>query len=372
MVVDDGGASTNHVVRRSRAAWLRIYLGYAPGVGKTHAMLHAGRAYQERGMDVVIGWVHTHDRPGTLEAIGSLEIVPPRTVVHRGVAIEEMDFEAILARRPQMALVDELAHTNLVGSRHPKRYQDVLELKAVGISVISTVNIQQLASLQETIRVVTGVAVTEALPDWVLDAADELEMVDEPPEVLQKRLRRGNVLPAEQIDQALSGYFRIDTLAALRELTLRRLAEHSRRRMHEPVGDGPGRETVLVCLPANEHAQAVLRGGVLLADSLQARLVALHVTQPNRSLDSEESRGYQEAIKALQLARAFGAEIHTRSAARVPDELVRFAADINATQLVLGESSHSRLHELFRGSVLRQVLRHTQDVDVHIVRLANA
>jgi two-component system sensor histidine kinase KdpD len=372
MVVGEDGSSTNHVVRHRQAAWLRIYLGYAPGVGKTHAMLHAGRAQQERGMDVVVGWVHTHDRPQTLEAIGPLEVVAPRSVVHRGVSFDEMDFQAILARRPQLVLVDELAHTNVSGSRHLRRYQDVLELQAAGISVISTVNIQQLASLQETIRLVTGVAVTETLPDWVLDAADDLEMVDEPPEDLQKRVRRGHVLPAEQIEGALNGYFRIDTLAALRELTVRRLAEHTRRRLHEPLSESAGRETVLVCVPPSDQAQAVLRKGVHLADSLQARLVVLHVRQPNQSLDSDQSRGYAEAVKALQLAQAFGAEVHTRGAPRVPEELVQFAGAIGATQLVLGESSHSRLHELFRGSVLRQVLHETRNVDVHIVRLAKA
>ena len=368
--VADLVSSTKAVNRRSQAAWLRIYLGYAPGVGKTHAMLHAGRGHQERGMDVVVGWVETYDRPRTAEAIGPLEIVPPRKLVIRGVSVDEMDFDAILSRRPQLVLVDELAHSNASGSSHLKRYQDVLELQAAGISVITTVNIQQLASLQETIRVVAGVAVTETLPDWVLDAADELEMVDEPPEVLQKRVRRGNVLPAEQIEGALNGYFRIDTLAALRELTQRRMAEHTRHRIHEQQQmESSSRETVLVCLPASDQAQAVLRRAVHIADSVQARLVVLHVSRPNRSLDSEESRRYQEAVKALQLARAFGAEVHMRSAARVPEALVQFAVEIGATQLVLGESSHSRVHELFRGSVLREVLRETRDLDVHIVRL---
>jgi len=370
MLVDEGDSSTNQDVRRRQAAWLRIYLGYAPGVGKTHAMLQAGRADLERGLDVVVGWVQTYDRPRTVEAIGPLELIPPRKLAHRGVTIDEMDFEAILARRPQLVLVDELAHTNGSGSSHLKRYQDVLELQATGISVMSTVNIQQLASLQETIRLVTGVAVTETVPDWLLDAADEPEMVDEPPEVLQKRVRRGEVLPPEQIEGALTGYFRLDTLAALRELTLRQLAEHTRRSVREPAGESPSRETVMVCLPASNQAQAVLRRGLHLADLLQARLVVVHVRQPNQSLDAEQSRGYTEAVKALQLAQAFGAEVYTRSAARVPDELVQFAGQIGATQLVLGESSHSRLHELFRGSVLRQVLRLTRDLDVHIVRLA--
>jgi two-component system sensor histidine kinase KdpD len=283
-----------------------------------------------------------------------------------------MDFDAILARRPQLVLVDELAHTNVAGSRQLKRYQDVLELRAAGISAISTVNIQQLATLQDTIRIVTGVAVAEMLPDWVLDAADELHMVDEPPEVLQKRVRRGHVVSAEQVDRALNGYFRTDTLVALRELTLRRMAAHGRRNSYELQNEGSCRETVLVCLPASDQAQAVLRAGVRLADSLRARLVVLHVTQSDRSLDSQQSRGFHEVVKALQLARAFGAEVHTRRAPQVPDALIQFAVEIGATQVVLGESSHGRLHELVKGSVLRTVLRETQDLDVHIARLARS
>lgn len=371
MGIDDNGSVGNAAARRGRAAWIRIYLGYAPGVGKTHAMLDEGRAQKERGLDVIIGWVQTYDRPRTLEAVGPLEILAPRRLVYRGIAFEEMDVDAILARRPQLVLVDELAHTNVAGSKHAARFQDVLELQASGISVISTVNVQQLASLQDTIRVVTGVNVRETLPDWVLDAADELEMVDEPPEALQRRVRRGNVLPREQIDRALEGYFRIDTLTALRELALRRVGEHSRRVDEPPTSEGhaPSSETVLVCLPPSRQAQAVLITGLHLANSLQARLLVLHVTQPSRSVQPEESGGYQDAVRSLQLARAFGAEIHTRGATNIAETLVKFATEVRATHVVLGESSHSRLHELLRGSVLRSVLRQIRDMDVHLVRL---
>ena len=359
--VDDG-----HVT--PRAAWLRLYLGYAPGVGKTYAMLQEGERRKRRGSDVVVGWVEAYNRPRTLDAIGELELIPPRTLTHRGVAVREMDLEAILERRPQVALVDELAHTNVAGSRHSRRYQDALELQAAGVSVISTVNIQQLASLQDTVRLVTGVSVTDVLPDWVLDSADEVEMVDASPDALRKRVRRGNVLPKEQVEQALDGYFRTDTLTALRELTLRRTSDHARLRLHVRQST----ETVLVCLPASRQAQTVLRRGVELAERLEARLIVLHVTQPARTFSAENSRGHQEAVKALQLAAALGAEVQTRQATNVAEAVVGYATEMGVTQLVLGESSHSRWRELLRGSVMRDVLRLSRNVDVHIVRRPEA
>ena len=194
-------------------------------------MLNEGRRRSERGTDVVVGWVETYDRPHTVAAVGDLEIVPARAVHYRGQLLHEMDVDAVIARQPQVALVDELAHTNVPGSKHLKRYQDVLELREHGINVISTVNIQHLASLHDTVQLLAGVTVTETLPDWVLDAADELEMVDQSPEALRKRVRRGNMQPSGQVERALDGFFRIDTLTALRELTLRQKALHTQHKL---------------------------------------------------------------------------------------------------------------------------------------------
>ena len=362
---------------RGEAASLRIYLGYAPGVGKTYAMLQEGRRRKSQGTDVVVGWVIAYDRPHTLEAIGDLEQIAPRFIERLGVTVPEMDVDAILARRPQVALVDELAHTNVVGSRHAKRYQDVLELQACGISVITTVNIQHLTSLQDTVRLLTGVGVSETLPDWVLDAADELELTDQSPEALQKRLRHGNVVPREQIGRALESYFRTDTLIALRELTLRVMSDHARSKLQtvEFANGGstefPHRETVVVALPPNTEAQSLLRRGVHLADRLNALLVVVHVMQPGRGVHLDAAIGHQEAVKALQLARALGAEVHTIQNADVADALVSYIVESGATHVVLGESTHSWFHELVQGSVMRQVLRRTRNVDVHIVRRAN-
>src|SRR3984893_14969453 len=186
-------------------------------------MLNEGRRRRDRGTDVVVGWAQAYDRPHTVAAVGDLEVVPSRALEYRGQLLREMDLAAVIERQPQVALVDELAHTNVPGSKHLKRYQDVLDLRENGINVISTVNIQHLASLQDTVRLLAGVTVTEPLPDWILEAADELDMVDQSPEGLRERLRRGNVQPRAQVERALDGFFRIDTLTALRELALRRM-----------------------------------------------------------------------------------------------------------------------------------------------------
>jgi two-component system sensor histidine kinase KdpD len=358
-------------------SWLRVYLGYAPGVGKTFAMLNEGRRRRDRGTDVVIGWVQTYDRPHTQAAVGDLEIVPSRAVAYRGQLLHDMDVDAVIARQPQVALVDELAHTNVPGSKHLKRYQDVLDLREHGINVISTVNIQHLASLHETVQVLTGVTVSETLPDWVLEAADELEMIDYEPEALRKRLRRGNVQPRSQVERALNGFFRTDNLTALRELTLRRKALHTERKLQKRTDDDrlsvpdPSRETVLVCVLHGDEAQALVRRGVHLAERLRARLIVLHISEPGRGLQADMSHRHHEIVKALQLARALGAEVDTLIAyASVADTLVGFATDVAASQLVLGERTQSWLRELFGGSTLRRVLQRTRDVDVHIVRRA--
>jgi two-component system, OmpR family, sensor histidine kinase KdpD len=371
------GLDETRLVRNRQAAWLRVYLGYAPGVGKTYAMLHEGRRRRDRGTDVVVGWVQTYDRPHTVDAVGDLEIVPPRALEYRGQVLHEMDVDAVIARQPQVALVDELAHTNVPGSKHLKRYQDVVDLREYGINVITTVNIQHLASLHETVQLLAGVTVAETLPDWVLEAADELEMVDYLPEALRKRLRRGNVQPKAQVERALEGFFRIDTLTALRELTLQRKALHTQRKL-QPGGALHGfsipaasTETVLVGVLRGDAAQVLVRRGVHLADRLRGRLIVLQISEPGGGLQSDASRGHQETVKALQLARALGAEVHTVIAySRVSDTLVQFASDVGASQIVLGEGPHSWFRELIGDSIVRDVLRRTSDVDVHIVRRA--
>jgi two-component system sensor histidine kinase KdpD len=362
--------------RAQSKAWLRVYLGYAPGVGKTYAMLHEGRRRKERGTDVVVGYVETYNRPHTVEAIGDLEVIPRRQIEYHGVTVEEMDVDAIVARRPQVVLVDELAHTNVPGLAHEKRYQDIIQIRDAGINVITTVNVQHIESLKDTIEQITGVRVRETVPDWVIDQADELELVDVSPEALQKRMTHGNIYPIAQVDSALQHFFRKGNLAALRELALRRVLEHTDTQLHEYMqrqgiaGPWHCNETVLACAPPNGQAQQLVRRGVHLAGRLQARFVVLYVARPGLELDAKRSRAYQEVQKALALARELGAEVVVRESNDVADAIVKAATEVNATQIVLGESTRSWIRELLRGSITREVLRRTKDVDVHLVQRA--
>jgi two-component system sensor histidine kinase KdpD len=369
------GAGPSAIAARSQTkAWLRLYLGYAPGVGKTYEMLQDGRRRKAAGSDVVIGWVETYDRPATRDAIGDLEIVPPRIVDYRGVLVREMDVDAVLGRRPQVALVDELAHTNVPGSKHAKRYQDVVELQEHGINVISTLNIQHLASLNDTVSLLTGVPVHETLPDWIVDGADELKMVDQTPEALLKRLRRGSVYPtAKQTSEALANFFQLDTLTTLRELTLRKMAQHADTRSRErpslsdAEADSATRDIVLIGVAPSEQSQELVRRGVQLADRLGGSAVALHVAEPGGNATLETSRGYQAATRALQLARALGAEVMTISAADVAETIVRVATERSATQIVLGEGRNTWTRRLLGRSAVRDVARLADNVDIHLV-----
>src|SRR5579883_3247869 len=364
--------------RSQSRAWLRIYLGYAPGVGKTYAMLHEGRRRKERGTDVAVGYVETYERPLTKEAIGDLESIPRKRIPYKGVPVEEMDVDAIMARRPQVVLIDELAHTNVPGSKHEKRYQDVLEVRDAGINVITTVNIQHLESLKDTVERVTGIHVRESLPDWVLDGADEVELIDQTPEALQKRMLHGNIYPQSRIEDALQHFFRRGNLTALRELALRRVAEKTddqlQQYMHGHGIEEPWHcaERVLVCVPPTSQAQQLVRRGFRLAERLQGRLTVLHVTQPRKKLDPKLSQAYQDVQKALTLAQELGAEVVTTEGEEIADALVSYANEHNVTQIVMGESTKSWFQELLHGSIVRQVLARSKDVDVHIVQRAES
>ena len=270
-------------------AWLRVYLGYAPGVGKTYAMLHEGRRRMERGTDVVVGWVETYERPQTVEAIGDLEVIPRRLSRHQRIVYEELDTTAVLLRQPQVVLIDELAHTNAPGSRHEKRYEDVRTLQEAGINVISTVNVQNLESLAEPVFQLTGLRVHDTLPDWVLDEADEVELIDQTPEALQKRMQHGNVYPATRIDAALRGLFRTSNLAALRAMALQRVVAHTDARLRAslqgPEGENPWRlariRAALQRLPPSGEPQRFHFGEVavdLAAHVVTVRGSEVHLT----------------------------------------------------------------------------------------------
>jgi len=360
--------------RRGR---LRIYLGMAAGVGKTYAMLNEGHRRKARGTDVVIGYVETHGRPLTAAQIGDLEVVPRKRVPYRGLTLEEMDTEAILARRPAVALVDELAHTNVPGSRNEKRYQDVAELQAAGIIVISTLNIQHLEGLNDIVEAITGIRQRETLPDRILDEADEVELVDIAPDALRSRLRHGNVYPPEQAQRALESYFSQSNLTALRELALRRTAEKTEEQLselmegHETEGTAvwgtTATERVMVAFDGRPHAAQLLRDGWRLARGLKAPFLAVTVVCPRRFF-AHSGRGDEGAVKAhIRLAEDLGAEVIEVQGCAVATELARVARERHVTQIVIGQPEHPTWHKLLFGSVVNELLRMPTGADIHVV-----
>ncbi len=359
------------------AGRFRVYLGAAPGVGKTYAMLAEGRRRHERGTEVVIGFVECHGRERTRQLIGDLEMIPPRSVEYRGSQFTEMDLDAALRRHPQVILVDELAHTNVPGSgRHDKRWQDVMELLNAGIDVITTVNIQHLESIADAVQRIIDVPVRERVPDWVLRKANQLELVDSSPEQLRRRMIHGNIYPPEQVDQALSRYFRTDNLTALRELTLRFLADETeeqlldylRRQRKDVVWET--HERILVAITTAPGTDAIVRRAARMAARIKADLQVLHVVTGN-----ESGRRPSDALVALrQLAGDVGAswnEIRGDDPAQV---LIDFARREHVTQIVVGSSGRSRFQELRGGgSIVRKITRLAAPaaIDIHIIARRN-
>ncbi|KQM82281.1 DUF4118 domain-containing protein [Agromyces sp. Leaf222] len=360
-------------MRRGR---LRVLLGAAPGVGKTYTMLEEGRRLRGEGRDVVVAFVETHGRKATASMVSGLEVLPRTTVEHRGMGLDEMDLDAVLARRPEIALVDELAHTNAPGSRHAKRWQDVDELLDAGIDVISTVNAQHIESLGDVVQQITGVAQRETIPDAVLRAADQIEVVDLAPQALRDRLAGGLVYPAERIDAALSNYFRLGNLTALRELALLWLADEvdsalkAYRVEHGIERKWEARERVVVTLTGGPEGETLLRRGARIASrSSGGELIAVHVTNP----DGMRARHPGALDRQRTLVEQLGGTFHQVVGEDVPRALVEFARAANATQLVLGVSRRSRLAAAFTGpGIGATVIRESGDIDVHIVTHAAA
>jgi two-component system, OmpR family, sensor histidine kinase KdpD len=350
---------------------LRIYLGNAAGVGKTYDMLCEGHRRAERGADVVVGFVETHGRKHTAELVEGLEVVPRARIAYRGTSFEEMDLDAVLAREPQIALVDELAHTNVPGSRNAKRWQDVEELLEAGIDVISTVNIQHLESLNDVVEKITGVPQRETIPDAVVRAADQVELVDMTPEALRRRMAHGNIYPPEKIDAALTNYFRSGNLAALRELALLWLADkvdeglQRYRAEHHITGTWEARERVVVALTGGPEGETLIRRAArIAARSSGGDLLAVHVTR------SDGLTGADPAALAAQrrLAESLGGSYHQVVGDNIPEALLTFARAENATQLVLGASRRSWLSALLTGpGIGARTIRGSGDIDVHIV-----
>ncbi|NUR87041.1 MAG: sensor histidine kinase KdpD [Nonomuraea sp.] len=350
---------------------LRIYLGAAPGVGKTYAMLGEGRRALERGKDVVVGFAETHGRARTAELLDGLETVPRARLVHRGAAFTELDVDALLARRPRIALVDELAHTNVPGSRNAKRWQDVEELLDAGIDVISTLNVQHLESLNDVVEQITGVPQRETVPDEVVRRAEQVELVDMAPEALRRRMAHGNVYPPEKVDAALSNYFRVGNLTALRELALLWLAGKvddqldSYREAHGIEGTWEARERVVVALTGGAEGDTLIRRAArIAARSKGADLLAVHVTRSD-GLTS----GGDPAHLAHQrtLVESMGGTYHQVVGDDVPRSLLEFARGVNATQLVLGASRRGRFAQVLSRGVGMTTTALSGPIDVHLV-----
>ena len=354
---------------RPKRGRLRVYLGAAPGVGKTYAMLDEGWRRKERGTDVVVGFVETHRRPRTQSQVRDLEVVPRRHVEYRGTVLDEMDVDAIVARRPSVALVDELAHTNVPGSPREKRWQDVDELLAAGIDVITTVNIQHLESLNDVVERITGVRQRETVPDDVVRRADQIELVDMSPEALRRRMAHGNIYPAERVDAALANYFRAGNLAALRELALLwvadRVESHLQTYMeaHGISGSWETRERVVVAVTGVPGGDQLVRRAARLAGRLHGVLVGVHVV----SSDGLASRAGPELALQRQLVEELGGAYRELVADRVAPALVDFAIAEKATQVVIGASRRSRWHDLLKGSVVGRIVKSADGFDVHVI-----
>jgi two-component system sensor histidine kinase KdpD len=357
------------VARRGRH---RIFLGFAAGVGKTVAMLREGHRRRAEGEDVVVGYFEPHGRAGTVAEVGDLEVVPRRAITYRDHTFEEMDTEAIIARRPQVVLVDELAHTNVPGSRHEKRWQDVEEIRDAGIHVLSTLNVQHLESLKDKVEQITGVNIRETLPDHVLSEADEVVLVDLPPEALRQRLESGQIYPEERARIALEKFFRPGNLAALRELALRETADDVDRDLTAYQEEQRSetrwclQERLMVCVTERPSSATLVRRGARLADRVHGRCYVVYVaSDPEMSSLDPEARGIVR--QHLNLAKSLKAEVVLLQGKDVARELVRFAREHQVTQIFLGRSSHGRWHQRLRGSIINEVVRLADGIDVHIV-----
>ncbi len=359
--------------RRDHAR-LRVYIGAAPGVGKTYEMLQEAHALRARGLDVVVGFVETYGRRDTEAQLKDLEVVPRRRVEHRGVTLEEMDVEAVIRRHPQVSVVDELAHTNVPGSRHEKRYEDVLDILDAGIHVMTAVNIQHLETLNDSVARATGVRVRETVPDTFLDRADEVINVDVTVEELRNRLREGRIYRPEKVEQALSNFFRKGNLSTLRELALRAVADEvgakaASYRSREGLEPALIPERVMVCMSSNALAPRVIRTGARIAGRLGSRWYAVFVETPRERTDRINPRDADALRQNITLAETLGATVVRVRADKPADGLIAFAQREGVTHVIFGQSARTRWELLWRGSTLDKFLGAVPDAAVQVVPL---
>jgi two-component system sensor histidine kinase KdpD len=357
--------------RQKARGKLKIFFGATAGVGKTYAMLSAAHEQKDDGVDVVIGWIETHGRAETEALVKGLELLPPRTIEHRGTTLREFDLDAALARRPKLILADELAHTNAPGSRHPKRWQDVQELLDAGINVYTTINVQHLESLNDVVAQITGVVMKETVPDSVLEQADDLELIDLPPDDLLQRLKEGKIYLPEQAERALQHFFRKGNLIALRELALRRTAECVDEEMREYRHDHavqrtwPAGECIMVCVNLKPRGPHLVRAARRMAVGLHAKLIAVYVQTPRHLRLDEDER--ERVIQTLRLAEGLGAETVTLSGEKVSQELLSYARMRNVTKIIVGKPVRARWKEWLFGSVVADLVKNSGDIDIYVI-----
>ncbi len=371
-LVQGAGAGPPSDLDVTPAGRFRVYLGAVAGVGKTCAMLDEGQRRRQRGTDVVVGFVETHGRPFTEQRLAGLEVVPRREIVHRGVTFGEMDLNAVLARRPQVALVDELAHTNVPGSGpHEKRWEDVLSLLDAGIAVITTVNVQHLESLADAVERITSVPVRERVPDWVVRRADQIELVDSSADQLRRRMVHGNIYAAAKVPDALNGFFRTTNLVALRELALRFVADETEEELLAsfpgavPAAPFDTAERILVAVTGAPGTGAVVRRAARISARAKADLHVVHVAVGEKVAGD----GGQILRDLRRLAEDVGGRWTELTADDPALALVAYAQEHQITQIVLGSTNQSRWHQAVRGSVVQRVLRFAAaaEVDVHVI-----
>jgi len=347
----------------------KLFLGYAPGVGKTYSMLSEAIRRQRRGEDVVLGFVETHGRKVTAELAAQLEQVPRKKINYKGATFEEMDVDAVLARKPAVAIVDELAHTNIEGSKHRKRYEDVFELLEVGVDVLSTMNIQHLESVTPTVLNITGIQVRETVPDWVLERVDEVVMADLTPEALQNRMRRGDIYPMDRVERALGNFFRPTNLIALRELALRHVThavdrnledQLSKEETHKHLGI---RERIAVCVSSNPAAQHLIARGARMAQALDGELYVVYVDM-GQDTDEHDQKSLQANI---QFAENVGAAIVRVTGKNVADAVAEVVHEKHITHVVFGRSATTGWRRYLYISAIHRFLRDAPAVDVHTV-----
>jgi two-component system sensor histidine kinase KdpD len=360
------------LVRQRERGKLKLYIGSAAGVGKTYRMLNEACDLRRRGVDVVVGFVETHGRPETIAQVGDLEIVPRKRIEYRGVTLEELDVDAVLARHPEVALVDELAHTNVPGAKNAKRWQDVMTLLDEGINVISAVNVQHLESLNDVVAQTLGVTVRETVPDWVVATADQVVNLDISAQDLRQRLQEGKIYPKEKIQAALANFFTEENLTTLRELALREVASSVDRTREQIVrreaGELPAPKTVdrvLVALSSDSPQSAVLlRKASRIAGRLNTDWYCVYVQTPDEAADRIDSTVQRRLVNNIQLAQAMGAEVVKLTGTDVAATLLKFANEKGVTVILTGQSRRPWWQHLFKGTVVAKLVKNTQGLDV--------